>query len=160
MQVAVRQGRQFRNPTTHVSAVSIEFLPLQDRVEDSEIRCGIRAASRHPLPTRYIVRKIRVNKGVPKPGLTMPPVNQQVFDEHRGGNHAYPIVHPTGLPQLTHPGIDDREPRLAGLPGPDQSRVILPGKACKLRAKGFFGQVGEVEQQVGAEFTPADFPLE
>jgi hypothetical protein len=51
----------------------------------------------------------------------------QVFDQERGDDHPGPVVHEAGLTQLTHPGIDDRIPGLAGFPHFEQTLRVRSG---------------------------------
>src|SRR5215207_6863037 len=43
------EGGQFGDPAVDVGGVRVELPALGDRVEDAEVRRGVRAAARHPL---------------------------------------------------------------------------------------------------------------
>jgi hypothetical protein len=62
-------------------AVGIEFLALQDRIEDAEIGGGVGARAGDPLPARRIIRKIGVHQGIPEPVLALAPGNQQMLGQ-------------------------------------------------------------------------------
>ena len=141
---------------TQVNALGIKLLGLQDGVEHAKIGSGICAAPGHPLPTGGVVGGIGVDQSVPKPCLAHAPINQQVFDEERGGHHAHAIVHVTGLPQLAHTCIDEGNTRAAVLPcGQRGSFRRNPGETVEAAVEVGRRQGGPVKEQVVAELAPA-----
>ena len=80
-----------------------------------------------------------------------------MLDQERCCDHAYTIVHPTGRPQLTHAGIDDRIASVPARPGLELRVTPRPWEIRELRAEWFIGQARPVEQQVVREFAPDEF---
>jgi hypothetical protein len=64
------------------------------------------------------------------------------------------------VPELTHPGVDDGIAGLAALLGPQCPVIGFPGESIERRLQVALGQIGNVEQQMPAEFTPAQFAEE
>src|SRR6202789_2967944 len=65
---------EFGNPAADVLSARVEFLPLQDRIEDAEIGRRVGAGARHPLPARRIIGGIGVAERIPEPCLAAAPV--------------------------------------------------------------------------------------
>ena len=57
--------------------------------------------------------QISIHQRIPKPAGALLPGNAAIFDQKRGDQHPYPVVHPAGLPELPHPGVHHR---ITGLP--------------------------------------------
>ncbi|MNR46614.1 hypothetical protein D3C85_1656080 [compost metagenome] len=68
--------------------------------------------------------------------LAFAPVDQQVFTQKHGDDHAQTVVHPAGFQQLAQGGIDDWKAGARLLPGSQVRRGIAPGQGFGLRAKG------------------------
>ena len=94
--------------------------------------CASAPRAGHPLPAHRIVGGVGVDQRVPEPFLADPPVDEQMLDQERGGDHARAVVHPAGLPELAHAGIDDRVAGPPALPGPDVVGIGLgPGEVVE-----------------------------
>ena len=126
------------------------------RIEDPEIGGRVGAASGRPLPTERVGGQIGIEECVPKPAGPLLPGDAQILDQKTGHDHAHPVVHPAGLPQLPHPGIDHRISRPPPLPRPQPHRIIHPGKAGVIGPQRLRGGVRKVEEEVRGEFPPAD----
>ena len=59
-----------------------------------------------------------------------------MLDQERGDDHPHAIVHPAGVPELAHAGIDDGIAGPAALPGAQRLGVRLPGKGVERAAAG------------------------
>ena len=103
-------------PTAEINRLRIELLRLGYRVEDAEIRRGISPRTRHPLPAQGVVGKVGVHQSVPEPACAMQPMLAHVFGQPAGHDHAHPVVHVAGGPQLAHTGIHDGHAGAALLP--------------------------------------------
>jgi hypothetical protein len=64
------------------------------------------------------------------------------------------------VPELAHPGIDDGIAGPATLPGGQGVAVAPPGERVEGWLRVAFGQIRDVEQQMAAEFAPAEFAEE
>jgi hypothetical protein len=64
------------------------------------------------------------------------------------------------VPEFTHAGVDDGIAGLAALPGPQRPGIGFPRKGVERGLQVALGQIGNVEQQMPAEFTPAQFAEE
>src|SRR5271170_3789511 len=71
------------DPAPHVVAGGIELLGLPCRVEHPEIRCGIGAASRGPLPAVLVAGHIAIDQLIEEPPGTPLPGQVQVLDQKR-----------------------------------------------------------------------------
>ena len=144
------QPRQLRDPAPDINALRIVSRALQHRIEDTEIGRRVGAGARHPLPACRVVGGVRVAKRVPEPGLAAPPVDQEMFDQKRRGDHANAIVHVACRPELAHPGVDDRIARQPARPGVKPGGVLAKGEALEAPLPRASGQLGKpVEQRVG-----------
>ena len=153
----IRQSREFGDPAPHINTVRIELGALRGWIKNSKEWRGVGATAGHPLPSQRVAGEIRIHQGVPEPACAMCPVDEQVFDEEGGGNHAHAIVHPTGMPQLAHTGIDNGIARDSAAPRGLRAIIVLPGKLREVGAQGLLWRVWKVIQQVMCEFSPTDF---
>ena len=64
-----------------------------------------------------------VHQCVPEPLLPVFPVDQKMFDKHGRCDHSHPIVHPSGLPELTHAGVNNRKAGTSFLP--IRERIVI-----------------------------------
>ena len=94
------QLRKFSHPSAHIDAIGIELLALQHRIEYPEIRRGVGATARDPLPVGGIAAGIGINQRVPEPALALAPVDQEMLDQEGGDHHPHPVVHHAGAPEL------------------------------------------------------------
>ena len=152
--IRVSFGIKFWYPMFDVGQLFIKAFCLKVRIENSKIGCCIRAATGAPLPAGTVTGEISVYQTIPKPPLTVVPVQLQIFDQERGHNHADPIVHAAGLPQFTHACIHNRITRLPGLPSLQESLVGLPWEMIEFRLQVFLLQRREVIQQVVRKLSP------
>ena len=113
----------------------------------------------HPLPAVVVAGQVPVAQRrheVPGPP---PPVQVQVLDQERRGDHPDPVVHPALRGELAHPGVDDGVPGPALHPGVEAGvRLVagVPAHPVELRRSRFCpGAVGVVVQHVGVELPPA-----
>ena len=67
-------------------------------------------------------------------------------------------MHPAGLPQLPHPGIDDRVAGLPALPGPQADRIVDPGKSLVVAPQRSLRRMREVVEEMGGKLAPAELP--
>ena len=117
---------QLGNPTPNVRPIRIELAPLGDRIEDPKMRCSFGAGSGDPLPVAGVLSDISVDEMVTEETLTLPPVDEEVLHQEAGAGHASAVVHPAGLRQLAHPGVDDRVTGLAGAPSVEAAGIMAP----------------------------------
>jgi len=82
------------------------------RIENPEIGSGVDTGARDPLPAHRVAGG-SASQSVPEPCLATPPVDRETLGEERGRDHARPVVHLSGAPELAHADVDDR---IAGLP--------------------------------------------
>ena len=68
-------------------------------------------------------------------------------------------MHPAGLVELTHGGIDDRHAGLPLLPEVEPVLVVLPGEAAPLLAVGAIGEFREMKQSLLVKLAPAQLLL-
>jgi hypothetical protein len=80
-----------------------------------------------------------------------------MLDQERRRHHPDPVVHDAGVPELTHPGIDEGVAGLAALTRDKRLVVRLPWKHVERGLQIAQRQVGRVKHQVAAEFAPAQF---
>src|SRR3569623_3209951 len=151
---AIRQRGEFRQPATYIAATGVEFLSLQQRIEDAVIRRGVGAAARDPLPVEAVVGEVGVGQGLPKPARAIQPMKEAIFYEKRRDDHAHAIVHPTRLPQLAHARIDDRDAGVSELPCAQQRIVAPPRKRGVTRIERCLVEKRLMVKQVVRELAP------
>ena len=151
------QVRQLGHPLADVIPVWVEFLALQNRVEDAEVRCGVGAGSGCPLPAAVVGGRVAVEQVVHEPAFAPLPVDQQILDQEGGHDHARPIVHPAGFAQLAHGGIHDRHAGATIFPGLKIVRIVAPGDVLQGRVEGLTADAWEMIQDRNIEFAPDEF---
>ena len=62
---------------------------------------------------------------------SLAPVDPEVLDEERGGDHPGPVVHPAFLAQLPHAGVDERVAGHPFLPGREPVGVVEPAVTAR-----------------------------
>jgi hypothetical protein len=86
------------------------------------------------------------------------PVLAQILGQKARHDHAYAIVHPAGVPQLAHAGINQGN---AGSPAPpaiEQHLIGLgPAESVETRIEVFSRRLREVVQQMVGKLAPAQF---
>lgn len=102
---------QFRNPFANILPVRVEFLALQQRVENTKVRLRVDAYARTEAPASIVAGKVAIDEVLHEVSLALSPVNEQVLGQERGDDHAASVVHVTEMVQLTHGGIDNGESR-------------------------------------------------
>lgn len=108
---------QFRHVLADEFALTVEFLRLGYRVEDTEPRLGIAAGGGCPLPAAVVGGEVEVDEFLCEVSLPPASVHEQVFYQKAGGYHAQAIVHVPALVELSHRGIDQRIAGTAFAPG-------------------------------------------
>ena len=88
----VRIGTKLRNPLFDILEVLVELLLLGIRVEHAEVRRGVRTAAGGPLPAAVVAGQVEIEQFFGEVSFPPTPVDEQVFGEETGGNHAYAVV--------------------------------------------------------------------
>lgn len=143
IQIIIRHRLECRQPATDKSVVGIETLSLRGGVENAEIGRGIGAGGGRPLPAAVIGRPIAIDKLRHEIALAPAPIDKQIFDQKTGGDHSQPIVHPTGLPQLSHGGIDNGIAGATRTPGVEQVIILPPGDVARPGNKRLMATAGQ-----------------
>ena len=154
------QGGELRTPAAHIVALGVEALALAHGVEDPEVGGCVRPAACGPLPAQGVGGQVRVHQGVPEPPGPGLPGQAHLLGQQGRDHHAHPVVHPTRLPQLAHPGVDQGDAGAPGLPGGEQGLgpVGAPGEGGEAWVQGFLRGVWVVVEQVVGELPPAELP--
>ena len=66
-------------------------------------------------------------------------------------------MHPAGLPQFAHAGVDDRITGLPALPARERIARLAPGKSIEGRIEVLFRKSRKVDEQVIRKLPPDDF---
>ncbi len=123
--------RQLGHPATDVVTVWVELAALRDRVEDTEVRSGVGPGTCDPLPVADVLGDVTIEEKTPEVALAEPPVDEEILDQERGGDHPDPVVHPAFAGQLPHPGVDDGVTGLAFPPRFETVGIIPPLAPCR-----------------------------
>ena len=128
-----REAAAARAPAPNVRRTSLpgRTSHLQNRIEDPKIGRRVGPGARDPLPVGRVAARVGVHKGVPKPLLPLAPIDEKVFAQKRRRHHPNPVVHGPGVPELAHPGVDDRVSGFATLPGAESWFVVSPWEAVE-----------------------------
>ena len=102
---AVGDGLKFGHEVTDVLTFGVELLPLEGWIEDAEIRSGIGARTRGPLPATIVAGELEVDQFFGEVGLAPPPIDKEMLAEEACDDHADAIVHPISSVQLAHSSI-------------------------------------------------------
>ena len=95
---------------------------------------AIGAGRRRPLPAAVVGREVRIDELLLEVALPRALVDQQMFGEEGSDDHSQTVVHPAGLVQLRHRGVDDRVTGFSGCPRVPVLFVVAPVDAfCGLR---------------------------
>jgi len=124
--IDVLLGSVFRHPFFDVFFVLVKLFELAGRVKDPEVRCCVRPAAGGPLPAAVVAGQFVIEQLLGEVGLSPSPVDQQVFGQETGCDHAHPVVHVTGLVQFAHAGIHQGITRFAFTPAPELFFVVFP----------------------------------
>ena len=151
-----RKPRELGQEPAHVRPIGVEAPALGCRIEDPEVRCGVRAAPGDPLPAERIRGEVGIDQGVPEPRGAVGPRQQQILDQERTRDHAHPVVHPARAPQLPHARIDDRVAGAPAVPRGERRRIVPPREARERGAQRLDRGLRKMVQQVVREFAPPD----
>ena len=113
------------HPAAHILALWVELFALRRRVEHPEVRRGIGAAARRPLPAVLVVGHVAVDELLEKPPRAPLPRQVQILDQKRRDDHPHPVVHESRLGELAHSCVDDWEARPPGLPRLEQRSILV-----------------------------------
>lgn len=83
------------------------------------------------MPAAVIGRQIAVDKLRYKIPLAAASVDKQILDKKTGAYHSQPIVHPAGLRQLPHGGIQNGITGTPCAPGVEQIIILSPGPVAR-----------------------------
>jgi hypothetical protein len=145
---------QLGHPAPDILAGRVELQSLADRVEDPEVRRGVRAAAGDPLPVQRVRREVAVAQRPHEPAGAEPPVHMKVLDQERRDHHSHAVVQEARLGQLPHPGVDQGESGPARTPGVEQFAGFVVLHPLELRPQRLPGGIGVPRQQVRAELPP------
>mmetsp|Transcript_44136 Transcript_44136/g.110824 ORF Transcript_44136/g.110824 Transcript_44136/m.110824 type:complete len:510 (-) Transcript_44136:515-2044(-) len=143
-----RHARQCRQPLAYVVAVRIVALGLLPQVVHKAERVRVQQASRHVLKAQGVALHIRVQQRVPEVLQAPLPRQEQVLHEEAGADHAQPVVHPAGAPQLQHARVHQRVARRPLSPGLEQRLVKIPRAGPQVLQQGALVGEWEVEAEV------------
>jgi hypothetical protein len=148
---------QFRYITSDIRTVGIKLLPLTNRIKDAKVGLGIGTGTGSPLPATIISCRIAIKQQVHEVAFAPTPINEQVFGQKRGDDHASAIVHPAFTLQLPHRCINDRVAGLTLLPSRKEGWIIRPGNAIIHRFEAPTECVRKVIEHLYVEITPDQF---
>lgn len=154
----VVEVRDFVNVSPDVVALWVEALALGDGVEDAEVWLGVGAGGGGPLPSTVVVGQIAIDEVLHEVLFAEAPIEAEVFGEEHGGDHACPVVHPSGCKELTHGSIDDWVAGAACLPCGKVVGVVIPADVLCVESEWeALADSREVEKDVGVELAPEEF---
>jgi hypothetical protein len=136
------KASELGDPRANVATVGIEFDRLAGGVEHSEIGSGVGAGPGDPLPVSGILGDIGVDQVVSEETFAFSPVDEEVFDQEAGTDHANPVVHPPGLGQLAHSRVDDGIAGTAGAAAFEAVGIIAPRNVVVAGLERGLGKVG------------------
>lgn len=120
------------------------------------LRIHPRTSSKPPAP--IVTPKIAINQMFHEEFLPHPPVDQEVFGEEGGNNHATPVVHPAGMNKLSHRSIDYWISRPPLLPSLKVALIILPNDIRVLGFKRFIHtHIWPMRKNMFIKIPPSDF---
>src|SRR5262249_15495873 len=94
------------------------------------------------------------------PALALGPARKQVLHQERRDHHAHPVVHPAGLPELAHAGVDDRIAGATLLPRAQRLGVLPPWERVEPLLQVLARKIGKAVQELIAELAPAELGQE
>lgn len=125
------------NPLTNVGAVGVELLTLQQWIEDAKVGLRIDAGRGGKSPAAVVGGKVAVDEVLHKVALAHSPVDQEVFGEEGGDDHAAAVVHPARVVELTHRSVDNGVASATIAPGGEGHFVVFPLDVGILGLEGF-----------------------
>jgi hypothetical protein len=117
---------QLRHPFSYVLAIGIKLLALQKRIKDLKIGLGIHASAGTEAPSPVVGCEVAVDETFHEVALAHAPVDQHVFGEEGGDDHAAAVVHPADSVELAHGGIDNGLTGATLTPGFEVLVVVPP----------------------------------
>ncbi len=152
----VGEAAKLWHPSTDVVAGWVELTALGDWIEDTEIGGGVGAGSGDPLPVAGVLGWFGVDEEMAEPALAFAPVDEQVFDQERSGDHSDSVVHPSSCSELAHAGVDDWIAGLAVLPGMETVRVVAPLDLVVFALDRMIDHLWGFEEHVGVPVSPSE----
>ena len=147
---------QLGDPLPDVVALGVELAALGDRVEDAEVRRGVGAAARRPLPAVLVGGEVAVDQPLHEVARAVLPLDVQVLDQEARHDHPHPVVHPPGRAQLAHAGVDDGEAGAALPPRGELVARLVVRHPLELGPQVVARGLRVVEQHVGVELPPGE----
>ena len=92
--------------------------------------------------------------------LAVAPVDAQMLDQQAGHDHAHPVVHPAGLPQLAHAGIDDGNAGLARVQASKSFCAFAPCEFGEALVQRLGGQLADCGTEAGRRIPASPVPSE
>jgi hypothetical protein len=140
---------QLRNPFPNILPIGIKLLALQKRIENPKIWLRIYARAGAESPSAVIRCEVAVNEMLHEVALAHAPVNEQVFGEEGGYDHAAAVMHPADCIELSHSGVDDGVASAALAPGFELFVIVLPFNVAVFWFEGFIhtGYVSDLHLQ-------------
>lgn len=154
---------KFGQPFFDEGGLGIELFGLEERVEDAEVGLGVGSGGGGPLPASVIAGEVEVEEVIGEIALAFSPIDEEVFGEEHGGDHAEAVVHPAGGVEAAHGGVDEGEAGLALAPGLEVLFGAWPLDVVGIRFKGFScSDIGEVGEEHVVEVAPDElgFPFD
>lgn len=149
---------EFGDVGSDVVAGWVVSAALGDGIEDAEVGCGVGAGGCGPLPAAVVCGKIAIDEVAHEVAFAPLPIDEEVFGEEHGGDHAAAVVHPADAEELTHGGIDDGEAGAALTPGFEVRAVGAPGNVLGFEAESAgLAEARETDEQVLIELAPDQF---
>ncbi len=156
----VRDAAQLGHVPADVLAARVEAAGLADRVQHAEVGRRVGPGAGGPLPAAVVVGRVAVHQPPHEDRLAAPPVHEQVLGQEGGDHHPGAVVDPGLRGQLAHPGVHQRVARLAGLPGRQVGRVVVPAHAAQRRLEGGPQHLRVAGEVVAVEVAPAELAPE
>ena len=157
MQVFVRYAGQFGQVAANEAPLGIEFLRLEDGVENPKVRLCIAPCRGGPLPAAVVGGQVIVVQVLGKKALAPAPVNSQVLGQKTGHHHAQAVVHIARLQQLPHGRIYQGVARAGCAPGLPQVGGLVPWHVVVFGLEGVGDHLGVVVQNHEIKITPGQF---
>ena len=155
VQVALWHARQLGQPAPDVDALWIVFLALQHGVKDPEIRRGVGAGARRPLPAAIVGRRVAVeqmlHEPAPRPSASRSadPCTRNEATIMRARLCIQPLWH-----QLAHGRVDDRIAGAPCAPRGEFVRLVAPADGAQVLAVALLQHRGHVVQDLLVELAP------
>ncbi len=150
--------RKLGDPFPDILSIGIEFLTLQMRVEDPEVRLRIHACTGAESPSPIVGCKIPVDEMFHEIPLAAAPVDKQIFGEEGGNAHPGAIMHVAHVVELAHCGVDEWEAGLPCTPFSEEFFVVFPFDVSVFGFKGFIhADIGPIDKDMFVKISPCNF---